>query len=314
MEIIEFFEKKFNELKIKKIEENEILRDSKSVYYKDIQVEIIYFNPYKITNKTRLFNYLKYMMEVKNQYTIKNIVGYSVLSEMYYLIFEKINDEKTLSQASNKLNFIGKLTILVQLIEILDYFHNVLQISLKILSTNNVFVMGKSLKINVCNPKRIVQECSSDNFKKEDLYFEYLPPDLFDLENNEVDGEIEYTKEGNIWSFGCIISEVFSGIVPWNNNKYCRNAIIIIKLLINKRPFPIPESILSLHESINNLIKDCTNLNPNLRPKINNIGKILKTLVQNKDNIYTVLLIFKTNEKFKEIKKKYIISFLHKYM
>ena len=315
MDIKKQYEIKLEELQITKIPADQITKDSRSYLYNEMVVETISFNTSKIINQIRFFNYLKYMKEVKNQYTIKNIIGYTIISEMFYLIVEKVNDQKTLSDVINDLNFIDKLRVVIQLIALINYFHNFLKITPKLLASNNLFFQGNLLKINVCHPKRIIQECSNENNlnKDQQLYLEYLPPDLWDSNNNEDDGgEIEFKNEGNIWSLGCILSEIFSGIVPWSNRNN-KNKQILKKLLCEKRPFPIPESIKNIENSIYNIIKDCTEINPASRPSIHHIQKLFSRMLQNKENIYILLQSF-SKGKLRKLNKKSIISVLCKFM
>jgi serine/threonine protein kinase len=309
-----FFEEKFAELNITKIPETDISRRvNGSSIYNGNQIELIYFRPEKINCKSRLLNYLKYMKDSKNQFTIKNLIGYSVISERYYFVLEKINDEKTLSEHTKNMTFLEKLSIFVRLIEIINYFHNTLGITLKILSTNNVYIKDDELKLNVANLKRVIDECSFDKFKKESLYFEYLPPDLFDIQNNDVDGEIEYKNEGNIWSLGCIMSELISGYIPWYN-KYSKNEIVIIKLLVKKVPFPVPSIISNLNKSVFNIIEKCTNTEPMKRPSLDEIHKELSNFVRNKKNIYSLIFSMRNHERLSGLYRKYLVSSIYKYM
>ena len=88
MDIKKQYEIKLEELQITKIPADQITKDSRSYLYNEMVVETISFNTSKIINQIRFFNYLKYMKEVKNQYTIKNIIGYTIISEMFYLIVD----------------------------------------------------------------------------------------------------------------------------------------------------------------------------------------------------------------------------------
>ena len=74
MDIKKQYEIKLEELQITKIPADQITKDSRSYLYNEMVVETISFNTSKIINQIRFFNYLKYMKDVKNQYTIKNIL------------------------------------------------------------------------------------------------------------------------------------------------------------------------------------------------------------------------------------------------
>ena len=59
-------------------------------------------------------------------------------------------------------------------------------------------------------------------------------------ENDEIISRI--TSAVDVWAFGCILSYLFSGTLPWCN-KYRNNHKVIQSVLMEKRSFPIPESI-----------------------------------------------------------------------
>jgi len=195
----------------------------------------------------------------------------------------------------------------LELISIINYFHNQLNTSIRNLSTHNIFLIGNKLKLNIINLKRIIQECSlENNRRREGLYYEYLPPDVFHVEENNE--ESCFTKEGNIWSLGTIISEIFSNTIPWVNKYKNKNDIIIIKLLVNKKPFPIPETIKSTNSCIYDLIEKCCNIIPNQRPDINQIQKNFLLLFKAKENIFHLLSCMTSNYgNINNLKKKYIL-------
>jgi len=72
----------------------------------------------------------------------------------------------------------------------------------------------------------------------------YISPETLEAEMVNDDDQIisEVTIECDVWSFGCLISYLFSGYVPWTP-KYKDDAIIIQKVLTAKKPFPIPDTI-----------------------------------------------------------------------
>ena len=70
----------------------------------------------------------------------------------------------------------------------------------------------------------------------------YLAPEYFEIEDNtDSDKPIKIGVKIDVWSMGCMISEIFSGILPWMNT--VRNEISVRKKLITKAPFPIPEEV-----------------------------------------------------------------------
>ena len=72
----------------------------------------------------------------------------------------------------------------------------------------------------------------------------YLSPECLDPtdigENEQIISTI--TPKVDVWAFGCIVSWLFSGFVPWTD-KFKDLASIIQKVLVNKIPFSIPKNI-----------------------------------------------------------------------
>jgi len=143
-------------------------------------------------------------------------------------------------------------------------------------------MVNNKLKISVSGLKRVLRECQIDRYKRrESLFYEYLSPDYFEF--NEVTDESGHKKEGNIWSYGCILSEIFSGIIPWHNKYSLKNELIIIKLLLKKIEFPIPESVYKVDNALGALIKDCTMLEKEKRPTIEDVIKKIDHMINEKN-------------------------------
>lgn len=95
----------------------------------------------------------------------------------------------------------------------------------------------------------------------------YLAPECFQIAgiNDKEEALVRITTKVDIWSFGCLVSYLFSGIVPWENQ--CKNGIDIRTNLINRKPFPIPHN-LEQHKLIYNIISKCTAIDINERASI----------------------------------------------
>jgi len=50
------------------------------------------------------------------------------------------------------------------------------------------------------------------------------------------------TNKVDVWAYGCIVSYIFSGILPWCN-EYTDHEVVIQKVLVLKTKFPIPKVI-----------------------------------------------------------------------
>ena len=71
----------------------------------------------------------------------------------------------------------------------------------------------------------------------------YLAPESLEAAELTDKDEIisKITTKVDVWSFGCIVSYIFSGMLPWTN-KYKDNISAIQKLLVSSTEFPVPES------------------------------------------------------------------------
>ena len=84
------------------------------------------------------------------------------------------------------------------------------------------------------------------------------------------------THKVDVWAFGCIISYLFSGCLPWTN-KYADSEKVIYDKLVAKKPFPIPDKKIS-NEKIKKIIKIATEVDPKKRATIEEIDEILSTI------------------------------------
>ena len=72
----------------------------------------------------------------------------------------------------------------------------------------------------------------------------YLAPECLDASEISEDRQIisTITAKVDVWAFGCIVSWLFSGFVPWSD-KYKDLPPIIEQILLKKMPFSIPGNI-----------------------------------------------------------------------
>jgi len=71
----------------------------------------------------------------------------------------------------------------------------------------------------------------------------YLAPEIMDVSNVDEEGEIvsKVTTAVDVWAFCCLVSYIFSGIIPWTNK--CKQSSLIQIQLTKKIVFPLPEKI-----------------------------------------------------------------------
>jgi len=105
----------------------------------------------------------------------------------------------------------------------------------------------------------------------------YLAPETFDVADLTPNREIisDITTKVDVWAFGCIISYLFGGKLPWTN-KYKDNMGIIQKLLMNKTKFPIPDNI--ENNEIRKIIEMATYVDFKSRASMPELQKIIDTI------------------------------------
>lgn len=177
----------------------------------------------------------------------------------------------------NKLSFKDKLEITKNLCKVLIYIQS-LKIIHRDLKPENIIVDDKNNQIYLIDfgiAKWIPE--NQDNVKTRVAgTFYYIAPEIFDdnvtNSHNETIGD--YRAKSDVWSFGCIVSFLFSGIFPWGNeipNNMTKSKDIktlIMNFLINKNDFPIPTQI---DESIKKIIENATNVDPKKRMEISEL-------------------------------------------
>jgi serine/threonine protein kinase len=104
----------------------------------------------------------------------------------------------------------------------------------------------------------------------------YLAPECLAFnDDDEVNGSIinEINGAVDIWSFGCLVSWLYSKCSPWSN-KYPDH--MIQKVLEMQKPFPVPDKI--TNENIINLITMCTKININERWNVYQVREFLDSI------------------------------------
>ncbi|KAG6816780.1 hypothetical protein H0H87_003043 [Tephrocybe sp. NHM501043] len=104
-------------------------------------------------------------------------------------------------------------------------------------------------------------------------------PELFDLNSDE---DVPNTVFSDVYAFGCVCYEVFTGNIPFHN--IFRDATVTLQVQSGKRPLRPEDSSVSwlewgLTESIWLLMEDCWNAAVNERPSVEQvIGRLLPLL------------------------------------
>ena len=102
----------------------------------------------------------------------------------------------------------------------------------------------------------------------------YLAPECLELSEISEDQQIisKITSKVDVWAFGCIVSWLFSGYVPWSD-KYKDLPPIIQQILMKKIPFSIPKNIED--KNIIKIIEMATQVDVDKRKNMNEIKDFL---------------------------------------
>lgn len=174
-------------------------------------------------------------------------------------IFELI-DGKDLSNVYQNLNSKEKLEITIQICDVLGVLHSNKLIHRDI-KPNNIMIENSTGNVRVIDFGTVkiaknehtftVNQKGTDN---------YMSPELIQIIEFEGDEDSDtchfsVSPKVDVWAVGCLISEIFSGYIPWTNS-YGKNAMKIRNALKKKIEFPIPQEISSM--AIQNIIKSAT--------------------------------------------------------
>ena len=103
----------------------------------------------------------------------------------------------------------------------------------------------------------------------------YLAPECLEPTEISEDQQIisKVTAKVDVWAFGCIVSWLFSGLVPWSD-KYAKSPAVIYQVLFKKLPFSVPKNITD--NNIAKIIQISTEVDVNKRASMTEIKKILE--------------------------------------
>ena len=193
----------------------------------------------------------------------------------YLLVFEYING-LTLRNSIPHIKVREKLQIICQICEILSLFHEKKLIHRDLKPDNFIISEGLNVKIIDFGTAKICSKTYSSTSKIVGTVM-YMAPENFDITIDSEDNPIVVSYKADIWSLGCMISELFSGIKPWSN--LTKDVSVIESQLMMKRNFPIPLGINEKYPNIYKIIEMCTKIDPQQRIESENIFKILKELL-----------------------------------
>lgn len=257
-------------------------------------------NNYKVEINAYNLLYHKYMVQCYGYFVDEEGFNNLVLEEAQGII---LSDLASLEEGEEYyINYYEKLCIAYQICEFLEYLriNHVIHRDLKTdnimvdvkpnenrlnNSTNNIYNINDlklivPIKLLDFGIVKIAENTYTTTFSQGRNTVNYTSPEFYDIENNKtVDNYntklISYKVD--IWAFGCVLSYLFSGIIPWEN--IAKNHFVIQTKMIYKHKFPIPKDI---DVRIKPLVELCTNINPKERPNPSTLLKLIEALYLDK--------------------------------
>ena len=163
----------------------------------------------------------------------------NVLSLVFEFIEGKTLDQVKISDFTTE----QKYNIIYQLTSCLEYIHNKKFIH-RDLKPENIMLDNKG-KIHLLDFS-IAKVITNAEFTltRAKGTLNYLAPECLELSEISEDQQIisKITSKVDVWAFGCIVSWLFSGFVPWSD-KYKDLPPIIQQIMMKKLPFSIPKNI-----------------------------------------------------------------------
>ena len=195
----------------------------------------------------------------------------NVLSLVFEFIEGRTLDQYKISEFTTE----QKYNIIYQLTSCLEYIHSKKFIH-RDLKPENIMLdnQGKIHLLDFSIAKVITNAEFTLTRAKGTL--NYLAPECLELSEISEDQQIisKITSKVDVWAFGCIVSWLFSGYVPWSD-KYKDLPPIIQQILMKKIPFSIPKNIED--KNIIKIIEMATQVDVNKRKNMKEIKDFLDT-------------------------------------
>jgi serine/threonine protein kinase len=187
-----------------------------------------------------------------------------------YLIFELIKGD-TLTKLYKTLPKYDKIYVVQQLCEILESLHASKVIHRDIKPDNIMIEEGNRVRLIDFGLARIMNNTvtATCNIK---ISLPYMAPEVVIPKDTKKDSvkPLQISAKIDVWSCGCILSEIFSEIPPWFNT--CKNNVQITKALLCQKEFPVPDNV---DEQVKLVIKKACANDPGDRPSSKELKELL---------------------------------------
>lgn len=213
---------------------------SKREYYKCIEAYV---------NEAKKFNLVPEITSVPK------VLGVSITEDNVYIVKELLPGAKPLAIIGKDVSYKQKINYLLQLTGVVSEFHKINRTYQNLIPINVLISNDKVYLVDFGGTKLVIGSSITAKDPKSKPF--YMPPEYFNLDDEELDIAKEPASSFDIWSLGCIISETLSGIKPWTNinwddpelkkTKIRKKEIIedttIMNLNMKEVNFPIPDTL-----------------------------------------------------------------------
>jgi serine/threonine protein kinase len=250
--------------------------------YKGIDVAIkkmVIENLDQEANRAEVISEIKNLQVAVSEHVPKFYGVWKGLNGKHYnLVFEFI-EGKSLRDILKTLTFDEKISILYQTAEIANFLHN-RKMFHRDIKPDNIMVNMDTMVIKMIDFGTAKLATKTITFTSKAVGTTiYMAPDFFDIDvDDDGDKPIANTPKVDIWSIGCMMSEMMSGVEPWHN--LTKSEKKVEAYLIKQTPFPIPKEIMEKHPEFQGMIEKCTKLHWQERCSTEEVMEFLKPMLK----------------------------------
>lgn len=198
-------------------------------------------------------------------------------------VFELINGTD-LNKIADKMDDKRKLQVIVDICSVVGNLHNQKLIHRDI-KPSNIMIDNETGAVRIIDFGTVKIAKNENTFTVNQKGTDnYMSPELIKIIELEGDDEndichFSVSPKVDVWAVGCVISEIFSGYIPWTNVVGTKSAAVRKKLL--KTPtFPIPDNLKD--QDIIDLIKMATAVKLEERCSIHELKEATKKVLEKK--------------------------------
>jgi serine/threonine protein kinase len=200
---------------------------------------------------------------------------YGLITEKTLAIVIDYIKGRTLDEVVTKLNNNQKVSISKQLADVLEYMHSLGFIHRDLKPENTMIDENCNVFLIDFGIAKRLNEGTFDAVTRAKGTVHYLAPESLDAADYTEEEDIIsiITTKVDVWSYGCIVSYLFSGYLPWSN---VYNESAICQQLMLKTKFPVPNNL--GNDTIVKIVSACTETDSKKRATMKEIKALLEKL------------------------------------